>query len=400
MVTRFKKPKHLLLATVFLSVIVLNNCSIVFPIVAPFSDLPEPTGTYGVATRTATWTDSSRDETFTEANDFRRIVVQVWYPAMKNPNAKPLNYIDDPDLRLPAISKQLRLPVSLFKHFVHSKTNSISASPIESSDGEFPVILFSHGLSGMRFQNTALMEDLASHGYVVLAADHSYEANITIFDNGETAEYRAGKRRALNDELLQSIDLSQLYIVVDDLRFMLDKIENPKSETLLKALPYRKENIGIMGHSLGGAAAINTMAIDERISSTMVLDGWYTPVPDSVILSGVHKPIFHIGQKEWSDPGNYIRMDQLLANSSGAIFKVLIPGTMHTDFTDMPLFTPFSHFIGYTAIDDPDRLNALLRKSALRFFDAYLKGHPVADLKFQISSEQDVTSYIFIPNAP
>ncbi|NQV50230.1 MAG: dienelactone hydrolase family protein, partial [Candidatus Marinimicrobia bacterium] len=299
------------LIAILLVVTSLENCSIVFPVIAPFADLPEPNGNYSVATRTTTWIDSSRDETFTPAPDYRRIVVQVWYPVEKSSEHTPKLYIDDPTLRLPAIAKQLRLPVSMIKQFDGVRTHSYTEISTDSSGSKFPVILFSHGLSGMRFQNTALMEELASQGYVVFAADHSYAANITIFDNGEMAEYRAGKRRPLNEELLKKIDLSQLSIVVDDLEFMLKRIRGDAPKIFLKNLPYNKNLIGVIGHSLGGAAILDAMAIDANIQAAMVLDGWYIPLPDSILARGIDQPIFLLGQIQWADPRNYIRMEQM-----------------------------------------------------------------------------------------
>jgi hypothetical protein len=79
---------------------------------------------------------------------------------------------------------------------------------------------------------------------------------------------------------------------------------------------------------------------------------------------------------------------------------MLVPGTLHTDFTDMPLFTSFSLFIGYTMVQDPIRLNDLLRVNTASFFNVYLKDHPSSELLDQILSEKDVTSYIFTPVSP
>ncbi len=383
-----------------LLVISLGACTRVFTVLAPFSDLPAPTGPYSVATRSATWIDSSRDESFTLEKDYRKLVVQVWFPVLKRDDATSLPYIDDPQLRLPAIAKQLGLPLSLIDHFgkVKTHTSHISGSP--DLDQKFPVILFSHGLSGMRFQNTALIEELVSHGYVVFAPDHTYGANITIFDDGEYAEYQAGKRRSLNEDFLNSIDLSQLAILVGDLRFILDMIVGDPSYSILLDLPLDIHQIGVMGHSLGGAAVVNTMAVDSRVGAAMILDGWYAPVPDSVIAGGLSKPIFHLGQKQWSDPSNYARMDEMISHSRGPIYKMLIPGTLHTDFTDMPLFTSFSLFIGYTRVQDPVWLNDLIRRNTSGFFDVYLKDHPASVLHDQMVNEKAVSSYIFVPASP
>ena len=40
----------------------------------------------------------------------------------------------------------------------------------------FPVIVFQHGYTGLPSSHTALMEDLASHGWAVLNLIHPYEA--------------------------------------------------------------------------------------------------------------------------------------------------------------------------------------------------------------------------------
>ncbi len=387
------------LIAILLVVTSLENCAIIFPVVAPFADLPQPNGPYVVATRMVTWTDSSRDETFTQAPDYRKIVVQVWYPTKAGSGETPNLYIDDSDSRLPAIAKQLRLPVSMIKQFDGVRTHSYSATAgsIDSVGSKFPVILFCHGLSGMRFQNTALIEELASQGYVVFAADHSYAANITIFDNGDKAEYRAGKRRPLTEEMLKRVDLSQLSIVVDDLEFMLARIRNTEPDDFLRNIAYDQNTIGVVGHSLGGAAILNAMAIDTNIQAAMVLDGWYIPLPDSILVRGVDQPIFHLGQIQWTDPGNYIRMEQMLANSRGPIYKLLVPGTSHTDFTDMPLFTSFSLLIGYTKIQDPAWLNQVIRKTSVKFFDVYLKGCDPSELINMMNAEKMTSTYIFTP---
>ncbi len=375
----------------------IQSCSVIFPIIAPFADLPEPTGPYSVVTRTSCWTDSTHDETFTPEPDYRRIVVQVWYPTATPETGTPTLYIDNPKLRLPALSKQLRLPVSLFRHFDKVRTNSYSGVKDEDFAPEFPVILFSHGLSGMRFQNTALMEELASQGYVVFAADHSYAANITIFPNGDIAQYRAGKRRITKGSQLENIDLSQLAILVNDLRFMADMICENRDDPLLKDLPYDDSRLGLVGHSIGGAAILNALAVDGRFQAAMVLDGWYIPVPDSILASGVHQPIFHLGQKEWVDRSNYQLMDQLFMHSDGPAYQLLLPHTQHTDFTDMPLFTPFSLFIGYTETLDPIQTNSLIRRNTVSFFNTYLKNEDPQKLNAAILSEPGVNSYIFSP---
>ena len=63
----------------FLFTLLFSSCSILIPL----KDLPKPRGNYIVGTDLFNWEDSSRDEWFTKDKiDSRRIVVQIWYPAI------------------------------------------------------------------------------------------------------------------------------------------------------------------------------------------------------------------------------------------------------------------------------------------------------------------------------
>ena len=44
-----------------------------------------------------------------------------------------------------------------------------------SAKTEFPVIVFAHGMGGMRTMSSGICCDLASHGYVVTAVEHRSE---------------------------------------------------------------------------------------------------------------------------------------------------------------------------------------------------------------------------------
>ena len=50
---------------------------------------------------------------------------------------------------------------------------------------KFPILIFSHGHGGLRTQNTNQVEELVSHGYIVIAVDHTFDAGFVEFPNGE-----------------------------------------------------------------------------------------------------------------------------------------------------------------------------------------------------------------------
>ena len=48
-------------------------------------------------------------------------------------------------------------------------------------------MLYSHSLGGERFETTCLVEDLASHGYVVVTIDHVHDADVVVLPDGSVA---------------------------------------------------------------------------------------------------------------------------------------------------------------------------------------------------------------------
>ena len=151
---------------------------------------------YAVGTQIETWQDASRSEDFTDdPDDLRRIVVQYWYPALPTNAPAPLAYITEPDVRMPAFAKSMDCPNSYVNHIRDVQTHSLlDAPPHPDADDNLPLIVFSHGLGGMKTQNSIQAEELASRGYVVIAADHAYDAFLTLFDDGTTADYRSSGR--------------------------------------------------------------------------------------------------------------------------------------------------------------------------------------------------------------
>lgn len=99
--------------------------------------------------------------------DGRPFQVELWYPARPAGGA-------DPDVQLGITGSAYR-----------------DAVP-DDRGGPFPLIGFSHGSSGLRFQSIYLTEHLASHGYVVVAPDH---LDNTAFDDDSDLRPAVFRRR-------------------------------------------------------------------------------------------------------------------------------------------------------------------------------------------------------------
>ena len=86
------------------------------------------------------------------------------------------------------------------------------------------MVLFSHGIWGMRFQNTAQFEALASRGYIDASVAHAYDASLTLFKDGTIADFRSGYEGELSEEEFWALRNPQLKTRVSDIRFMIDTI--------------------------------------------------------------------------------------------------------------------------------------------------------------------------------
>ena len=122
---------------------------------------------YEIGTRIYYWTDLMRAEPFTaDPGDRRQLVVQIWYPAHGAGPRQP--YMDHRET-ITALASRFHLPAFLFRNIEHAPTHALTNAP--AAEGRFPVLLNPTGLSGFRDASLFWIEELASHGYVVIGLD-------------------------------------------------------------------------------------------------------------------------------------------------------------------------------------------------------------------------------------
>ncbi len=75
-----------------------------------------------------------------------------------------------------------------------------------SGDGSFPVVLFSHGLAGYRYQSSTLLVHLASWGFVVASAEHKERNLAHVLENFAPDGDEAGEAMRAIVEFLEDDD--------------------------------------------------------------------------------------------------------------------------------------------------------------------------------------------------
>ncbi|MDF2988435.1 MAG: platelet-activating factor acetylhydrolase, plasma/intracellular isoform [Eubacterium sp.] len=205
--------------------------------------------------------------------------------------------------------------------------------------------------------------ELASNGYVVCSVDHPYhsmltmdaDGNYTMVDRGFLQEVLDVNNGVYDDETVFKLEKKWLDLRTEDINFVLNTIiqkTKDSSDELFKHIDTTK--IGLIGHSLGGAAAVQLGRDRRDIVAVINLDadllgeyvsykdGKYTvndkvyPVP----LLSIYSDVMKQRMNSITDP-SVIIPQKLIASTTPNASEVYLPGTNHMSLTDLPLVSPF-----------------------------------------------------------
>lgn len=338
----------------------------------PVTSLGPLPGEHDVATTSFRLVDPTRDERYTDdPSDAREVVVQAWYPTRDTGPRAP--FVEQPRAFGAATARFLDMPSFVLDHLGLVRTRSVQDGDLAALGRSYPVIVYSHGWGGFRRVQVGLMEDLASHGFVVLALDHTYGAVATVFPDGPVvplepdalpsdappAEYDAA-----------AATLEQVY--AEDVLLLLDHLAAEGNATRFAGL-LDLSRIGLLGHSTGGGAVVTACATDDRCDAVAGLDPWVEPVPDDVLAEGLSVPLLSIRSEEWVGDDNDRLLARLHAASTGGTTRLAIAGTSHRDVTMLPLLSPLASSLGLAGETDASRTHRIVSDYLVAFFDRTLR---------------------------
>jgi predicted dienelactone hydrolase len=294
--------------------------------------LPKPAGPHMVGSEIFRWTDSQRPETLTaNASDRRQVIAQAWYPADAT-SGPPVPYFEAQG-RLPGPVGGI--PSFMFASFGSVATHATFGVTASAAQQTWPVLLFSPGLGNPRELYTALCVDLASRGYVVVALSAPYESGVSVLTGGTVVG------QTVQPDVTGPPPHPAVQRLIDirtaDSSFVLDQLDHlaevDPNSPLLGHLDLR--HVGIVGHSIGGATAVQAMAGDPRLKIGVNLDGkLFGAEPDAHL----DRPFLWI-QSGAAPTAEYTEGRDRLFNGlrdGGAL--VTIRGSIHMSFTDGPSY--------------------------------------------------------------
>lgn len=307
----------------------------------PVPVFPAPPGPFPVATTVTQWSDPDREDTATaQAGDLRTVVVQFWYPALPgSPDQRRAQYLgrtrEEADIVADGVAGYLGMPALVLDGPTRARTHAVpEAAP---AAGRFPIVLFSPGLGGVRTQNTAWAEDLASRGYVVAGVDHPYDSAAVVLTDGRTVPTRVAASGDRTEDARRSLGWTT--VRASDLSFVLTQLGRVDRGEIPGPLTGRLDTarVAATGHSLGGAAAMYAAERDPRFTAVINLDGGPNPAQGPL-----HQPVLALTHAvaDRADAEYIAALSKVLDGGTATGYRLTVPGSAHLTFTDAPLYLP------------------------------------------------------------
>jgi predicted dienelactone hydrolase len=241
---------------------------------------PEASGPYPAGVRTVWIEDRSRRDP-AGGDGPRRFRVEIWYPAVDEARDA------EPDV----IRAMDEIPEAFLEDFEGIELPAlvqpaVRDAPIRTDQGRFPVVLFSHGQGGIRYQSFTYTAHLATHGYVVVSPDH---VGNTLFEMVTGTSLEGSSVLSTSDRPM-------------DLSLILDRLEDHEVTDgwLEPHLDFNR--VGVTGHSFGGFVSLlithpSADLHDPRFTVSVPI----TPASEILLLFGagdlsrIEAPTFYVG---------------------------------------------------------------------------------------------------------
>lgn len=283
----------------------------------------------------------------------RRLLVQLWYPAVPPADARPV-----------AVWQALREPgrapwlVRGLLGLLRYRGTAVAGARLAGAALR-GVVLYNHGLVSFAGENGSLVEELASHGFVVIAVEHREQRAewLALERSQPPAQRRAARELQMQiiraDAAARGALARRYYEACAntnavareravDAAWVLERLAS-----LLAAIPGRDPAAGLaspvlaVGFSLGGAVASTFASCDTRVAGVVNLDGGLHGLLDA---RAIRVPMLMA-----YSAGNAGLNDSLLPTQAQ---RVVAPETTHLNFHDAAGLVPALRWLRATGRAD------------------------------------------------
>ncbi|KAL2916202.1 hypothetical protein HK105_204293 [Polyrhizophydium stewartii] len=317
------------------------------------------------------------------------LLVRIYYPAVAKSLAKKAPWLPKTVMYALGYGDFLGVPRAVTLGFlapafgsihmparIGSRLHHASSSP--PLPERLPVVVFSHGLAGMRTTYSTLCGCLAAKGFVVIAPEHGDGSGSATARNAyktripyvRSEDNRLGEDEALDMRLKDMRNdqveyrTNEVFAAVELLRNLdagqFDSRKDNIMHTFCGGFDFRQfagrldlDNMAIVGHSFGGATAITALSRPNHpFACGVMLDPWMFPVKDpnvTVPFLTIQSETFHWRQN-LEEILAMLRSDATHSSSRFGHVK----GTAHSDCCDFAtLYTKMTRRMRQAGGGDP-----------------------------------------------
>jgi predicted dienelactone hydrolase len=222
---------------------------------------PAVAGPYPVGVTTTVFVDHQRTDAHTKED--RTLVTEIWYPATDDARNLPKNKFSNflPGGTTPQLESLIKTAFKKPLAEIDQLFWNYAVRDARVRDGKFPLIIFSHGNRSIRNQSTFWCDYMASHGYIIVSADHTGNAALAIIKGKPIFYQLNGRANSVVDrpkDMIFLLDQMALWNGGADSRFA-GKIDLSKTVAA--------------GMSFGSMTAIRVADIDPRFKAVVAMTG-------------------------------------------------------------------------------------------------------------------------------
>lgn len=228
------------------------------------------------------------------------------------------------------------------------------------------ILIFSHGMGVDPIIYRPLLEELASHGFIVLNLNHPASSNHAPFSE-EALDGHAFDALFSNGEKLDEAAEKMALTEAANIRFVVEQIRAGNLDRLPKNSS-QKSKIILGGHSLGGASSVIASRDNPEIAGCIDLDGRLAG-PKETKTTGLTVPVLVLCSEPETQSEEEDKMaqdfDNFRKNSSPLLYtQKMIGGVKHMDFTMHPIL---NWLVGGTYVNGGLKAHVVASQEILRF---------------------------------
>lgn len=335
----------------------------------------------------------------------RQVRVVAWYPAADGAAGPPAPYLREGAAEAQTFAGLLRQPEDALDYLAATPSHALLDVPPRAG-APLPLLVFSHGYTAIASSYTALLVDLASHGYAVLSVVHPYEAMAATLSDGRVVTMLDGQRQmrqgirdvlgewgkedatmaAVSEAANEADALKTMrgYLGVlpkttealrrwaDDTTLVVSGLQSlPAGPAAALAARVDTSRLGAFGHSMGGVTAAAYCATAAPCRAALNLDG--IPQYGDLVDRPAGKPFLMVYSGR---TGRLGASDVIYQRATKPYRRVDVADTLHNDFSDMILWGgPLAARPMFGKIP-AEHAVAVTRQIVREYFDQELLGKP------------------------